>query len=60
MLYFKANERAIREARGLLPEEPLENEDTLTIRLRGPQGNDVRRTFYAVDTTEVILLLIHN
>ena len=54
--YFQANENAITEALEQLPEEQLENVNTVTIRLRGPQGNTIQRTFCTTDTTEVILL----
>lgn len=50
----EVNENAIREALEQLPEEPLENVNTVRIRLRGLQGNTVQRTFYTTDTTEVL------
>ena len=56
--YFKVNENAIREALEQLPEEPLENVNTVRIRLRGLQGNTVQRTFYTTDTTEVMFLIL--
>jgi len=47
--------KAIREARENLPSEPLESEDTVNIRLRGPDGQVTRRTFYIGDSTQVLL-----
>ncbi|CAH3156718.1 unnamed protein product, partial [Porites lobata] len=41
-------------AREGLPPEPLENENTLTVRIRGPNGNSVLRTFFNHETTQVL------
>ncbi|KAM7442353.1 FAS-associated factor2 [Porites harrisoni] len=50
----RRNAEAIREAREGLPPEPLENENTLTVRIRGPNGNSVLRTFFNHETTQVL------
>lgn len=50
----RRNAEAIREAREGLPPEPLENENTLTVGIRGPNGNSVLRTFFNHETTQVL------
>lgn len=52
----EANQHEIREALNQLQEEPLENVDTVRVRIRGPQGRTVQRTFFTTDTTEVLFL----
>lgn len=42
------------EARAGLPHEPLESENTITLRIRGPTGNFIQRTFFDHDTTQVL------
>ena len=56
--YLKANQHIISEAPDQLPEEPLENVDTVRVRIRGPQGKTVQRTFFTTDTTEVHVILL--
>ena len=51
--YLKANQHEISEALDQLQEEPLENVDIVRVRIRGPQGRTVQRTFFTTDTTEV-------
>lgn len=48
------NAEAIRVARAGLPHEPLESENTITLRIRGPTGNSIQRTFFDYDTTQVL------
>ncbi|KAL9966005.1 hypothetical protein ACROYT_G024011 [Oculina patagonica] len=50
----RSNAEALREARENLPEEPLAREDTTQVRIRGPDGEVVSRTFYMSDTTQVL------
>lgn len=50
----RRNAEAICEARAGLPHEPLESENTITLRIRGPTGNSIQRTFFDYDTTQVL------
>lgn len=51
--------KALREARENLPPEPLSRDDTIDVRVRGPDGQFVRRTFLVTHTSQVILSGIH-